>query len=53
MKINEAVAILKHFNEWRRGEIDNIDYSPKEIGIAIDVVLKYVKLKLNKVKNET
>jgi len=29
-------ACLKEFNAWRRGEIEDIGYSPKQIGEAID-----------------
>lgn len=41
MKLSEAIEILRHFNRWRRGEIDDLDYMPGEIGNAIDVVVKH------------
>jgi len=39
MDLKKAIEILKHFNEWRRGNIEEIIYTPTEIGIAIDYVL--------------
>jgi len=41
MDLKKAIEILKHFNQWRRGEIDDLDYLPKEIGDAIDAVVKH------------
>jgi hypothetical protein len=42
MKVEEAIEILEHHNEWRRGaEIPQEE--PKIIGEAIDVVLKELK----------
>lgn len=42
MKIEEAKLILKEHNEWRRGaEIKQQE--PALIGIAIDLVLEYLK----------
>lgn len=45
MKIKEAAKILKEFNEWRRSDefLPPVPATPKEIGIAIDVVVKYVE----------
>jgi hypothetical protein len=45
MKLNKAIHILKHFNTWRRGDIETLEYSPSEIGVAIDVVLFYIENK--------
>jgi hypothetical protein len=48
MKIKQAIQILKDHNEWRR--FDSIDLpktsdpkmaQPRELGIAIDTVVKY------------
>jgi len=44
MNLNEAIKILEFHNKWRRGEIDEIYYSPKQIGLAIDKILKSVKV---------
>jgi len=45
MKLNEAIKILKEYNEWRRGsEIIEMP-NPKKIGIAIDVVIKKLEKK--------
>ena len=42
MTLPEAIQILKTHNEWRRGaEIDMLE--PQSIGIAIDVILEYLK----------
>ena len=44
MKIEEAIAILKQHNEWRRGaDIPMTD--PKVIGEAIDCVVNYYEKK--------
>ena len=40
MKIEEAINTLKEFNEWRRGAYITMP-DPKEIGIAIDIVVKH------------
>ena len=40
MDLKKAIEILKYFNQWRRGQIDDLGYSPKEIGEAIDIVVK-------------
>lgn len=38
-----VIKILKHYNSWRRGKIDDYEYSPKEIGTAIDYAIKYLE----------
>lgn len=49
MTINEAAAILKQHNEWRRwsGDSDDEDrpemVAPHEIGRAIDVVVAHIE----------
>ena len=47
MKINDAVAILKDFNVWRRydGPIDKSPSCPdvKDIGVAIDTVVEHIE----------
>lgn len=43
MELNEVVQILEHHQRWRQGgemEMTN----PKDLGIAIDIVLKMVKI---------
>ena len=45
MDLKEAVKILKDHNEWRRDNTSLIPQpmiSPKELGIAIDVVVNYL-----------
>lgn len=46
MKLIEAIAILENHNEWRRNnDVPNsmIMVSPKELGIAIDLVVSKFK----------
>ncbi len=49
MTINEAAAILKQHNEWRRwsGDSDDEDrpemVAPHEIGRAIDLVVAHIE----------
>ena len=42
MKIKTAVKILKHHNRWRR-DTEIAPYNPKELGIAMDVIVKYIE----------
>ena len=43
MTTDEAVAILKRHNEWRRGaEIPMED--PRDLGIAIDTVINELRI---------
>lgn len=47
MTVQEAVAILRAHNEWRRGNTteslhDPMPYSPAELGVAIDVLCDHV-----------
>jgi hypothetical protein len=43
MKLKQAIEILETHNKWRRGD-DNVPMTnPKDIGIAIDIVVKHVK----------
>lgn len=41
MKIKKAIEILKAHNNWRRGHIEEMCLTPKEIGEAIDTVVRY------------
>jgi len=34
---------LRKFNEWRRGEIDDIPMTPAEIGISIDAACNRIE----------
>jgi hypothetical protein len=40
MTYREAIEILTEFNSWRRGDIDDIRYTPKEIGQAIEIAIE-------------
>lgn len=43
MKLKQAIGILETHNRWRRGEDVEPMLKPRDIGIAIDTVLAYVK----------
>jgi hypothetical protein len=47
MNVQEAVALLRRHNEWRRGNKtenwhDQMPYNPAELGRAIDVVCAHI-----------
>ena len=43
MELNDAVALLTTYNEWRRGEDKALEMpNPREIGVALDTVLAAV-----------
>jgi hypothetical protein len=45
MTIQEAVALLENHNKWRRGD-DTLEMAdPKELGIAIDLMVEYFNTK--------
>jgi len=48
MTLTEAYEVLRVFNLWRRGLSDVLEFSPTDIGIAIDIILaakdKYIQL---------
>ena len=46
MEIGEAVAVLRRHNIWRRAGYADYQATPREIWIALDVVLDYVDLVL-------
>lgn len=40
----ETTAILRQFNEWRRGELDDLSMpDPREIGEAIDAAIEMIE----------
>ena len=43
MKLKQAIGVLETHNRWRRGEDVEPLLKPSEIGIAIDVVVEYIK----------
>lgn len=44
MELKKALEIVKHHNKWRRGEIEDwTGYTAKELGIAIDKLIKYIE----------
>ncbi len=48
MKLDEAIKILKNHNKWRRGDDNYILGSPEKLGIAIDLVIKFVEKECDK-----
>ena len=43
MELKQAVGILEIHNRWRRGEDVEPMINPKELGIAIDLIVEYIK----------
>lgn len=43
MDIDKIINNLEHFNAWRRGEIDDIVLTPKEIGETVDLAVELIK----------
>ena len=43
MELKEAIEVLTYHQDWRRGNIDEMKYEPKTLGIAIDVILESFK----------
>lgn len=45
MTLKKAIKILKYYNKWRTGKVDEIKYTPREITRAINKVLNKVRRK--------
>ena len=43
--MEQSTIILEQFQKWRKGKINDIDYTPKELSKAIDVVIEHCKKK--------
>ena len=43
MTPTETAAILRQFNEWRRGDEDLPQFDPREIGEAIDAAVEMIE----------
>lgn len=43
MKLEQAIEILETHNRWRRGDDTVPMTNPKDIGIAIDIVVEHFK----------
>lgn len=43
MTPTETAAILRQFNEWRRGDEDIPQFDPREIGEAIDAAIAMIE----------
>lgn len=44
MAINEAIKLLSKYNKWRRGDNRIKQPNPTELGIAIEVIIDYVRI---------
>lgn len=54
MKLNEAVAILKQHNIWRRGEVEYMVMgSPTQLGISIDTIINHYEINILNTENKT
>lgn len=51
MKLKEAIEILRYHNLWRRGDAQNMLYTPKEIGEAIDKIIHTYESKYRKLQS--
>jgi hypothetical protein len=45
MNKDDVLEILINYNAWRRGDIDDINYTAHEIGAAIDKAIKFIAKK--------
>ena len=43
MELHKAIEILEYHQQWRRGDIDEMKYTPKELTEALDLVLSEIK----------
>jgi hypothetical protein len=43
MTLKQAIKILKNHNKWRRGCEITPMANPTELGIAIDIIIKYLE----------
>ena len=43
MTPTEVAALLRQFNEWRRGDEDIPQFDPREIGEAIDAAVEMIE----------
>ena len=48
MTLSQAIKILSKHNKWRRGDERIKQTDPKQLGIAIDVILEYLAETLDK-----
>lgn len=48
MTDNDAIDIVKTFQRWRRGEIEDLSEAPYSIGKAIDRTVKLAEMQLIK-----
>jgi hypothetical protein len=48
MKLHEAIEILKKHNEWRRNDEHSEPTNPRDLSIAIDIIVEYYQKNLPK-----
>lgn len=44
--LQSAISVVEHFQKWRKGEIKDIIFAPKEISLALTVVMEAAKVLL-------
>ncbi len=50
MELIEAIKLVKLYQNWRRGKIEDYPIDPKELGIALDVLIKNAESTIKKEK---
>ena len=43
MSLEEAIEIIEHYNSWRLGDFEEINYTPKEITKALYRLIIHAK----------
>jgi|LakMenEpi03Aug12_release.lakeMendotaPanAssembly.Ray.scaffolds.fasta_scaffold6459223_2 hypothetical protein len=43
MTLKQATEIIQHYQEWRLGKIDEIEYTPKAITEALNILIEHAK----------
>ena len=46
MNLQDATDIISEYNIWRRGNLKLLRFTPKEIGIALEVMIEHCKKEL-------
>lgn len=52
--LQSALIVVGYYQKWRKGEIEELIYSPKDVSMALDVVIEaaMVLLALEELKSE-
>jgi len=43
MTLKQAAEIIQHYQDWRLGKIDEIEYTPKAITEALNILIEHAK----------